>query len=690
MKHDDPTHEFEQQLRSLTPRPLSDDAAESIRKDAVEPTPSPKRLMTWWAVAPLAAAACVVLALTIFWSGNPGTSNDPANITLANWQIQPTGDADYTILDKHSIRLDNGELLIESTQADHGTPNAQGLTVITPNGEAHATGTRFYIGTHAEPFPTPHTKGPVMKRLTRILILSGVVTLTNPLGSITGQSNELLAAEIDMAPTKLIAQANTDFAIDLYAQLSDENQGENLFFSPYSISSALAMATEGARGQTALEMGDVLGFPKQARRIGEDAQQLPWETSMIHTGYKQINERINGDQSEETAKKRAAIKELREQLAASNAIVKRFEKGDGVEHKEADKAMKAAQKLADQINAMERQIAAHELKVANALWGDQRFDLKNDYVDAIAKHYGTDGVQRVDFLNNFPKAAQHINQWVEDQTNDRIEDLIAEDGDPQTRLILTNAIFFKGDWSEPFDANFTKELPFHRADGKSSKTPIMYGRMELGRYAAFNADGSLFNTPTEISTRDNTDEPALYPEPDGFAMAELPYKGDEISMVLIAPNKADGLPAIEKRVTQERLNTWMSSLKKRDMEVYLPKFKMESKYDLNATLKALGIRQAFEPPTANGGADFSGISASDNPNDQLWIGKVIHKTFIEVNEKGTEAAAATIISFAGGGLPEMMPFDPEFRADRPFIYLIRDNQTGAILFMGRMMIPASE
>lgn len=712
MKHNDPIQDFEQQLRSLTPRVLSDETVDAIQQGVAQTAqtaqaePAPRPLRAWWALAPLAAAACVVLAFTLIGPGNNNTATDTADapdnttpdrtpdttpktkVALANWRVLPTGDARYTVVAPGRIQLDQGELYIESTHAGSAPADRQRLTIITPQGDAHATGTRFYIGSHSGPTPQPSTKDKAMKRFTRILILSGVVTLTNPLGSITGQANELLAAEVDTAPTKIVVQANADFAIGLYGKLSEENANKNVFFSPYSISSALSMAAEGARGQTAREMGDVLGFPKKAQRLINDAQRLPWQMSLIHTGYAQINGRLNRAEGPDIVKKRAEAKSLRKQLAASNAKADKLDRAG--KWKEFGKAIKENEALAKQINAMEKGLPFYELKVANALWGDQAYAFNPGYIDTISKHYGTDGVNSVDFQKNYPAAAKRINDWAAKHTNQRIKDLVPEEGSPLTRLILTNAIYFKGEWAEPFDVESTEDLPFMFANGKSAKTPIMYGMLKTARYAAFNADGSLFNTPMKVPVDDDAKQPARYPGAKGFAIAELPYKGDELSMVLIAPNSATGLPAIEKLLTQDLLNGWIGKLKKRETGVYLPKLKLETRYMLADTLKAMGIKQAFTRPTPKGGADFTGISASENFADRLWIGNVIHKTFLQINEKGTEAAAATAVIMDGGGIPKMIPFEPEFNADRPFIFLIRDKQTGTILFMGRMMDPTAK
>ena len=217
-------------------------------------------------------------------------------------------------------------------------------------------------------------------------------------------------------------------------------------------------------------------------------------------------------------------------------------------------------------------------------------------------------------------------------------------------------------------------------------------KLGVGRYGAFNADGSHFNTPIRI--RRGEDPKGHYPQADGFAIVELPYKGEDLSMVVIAPNDPAGLSAIENKLTPENLNAWIGRLKKRDTHVYLPKFKMETDYKLGdtdepGTLQKMGMVRAFiDPRIPKTGAQFKGMTTSTDPMKQLYITKVFHKAFVEVNEKGTEAAAATAVVMAvPRSLPKDVPFIPEFKADRPFVFLIREKSTGSVLFLGRMMTP---
>jgi len=643
--------------------------------------------------AALAAAATIVLGVgvAIWFTGRrpadpetlgpaatPTTIPTPTVALAAGWRIEPTGAAAYRIVAPDRVRLDRGELRVESTASAAGDPARATLNIDTPAGAASATGTTFYIGTHTE---ASQQKGTPMNRLTRVLVLAGVVTLSNPLGTVSGGPNDLLAAEAGSAPTKHAVQANSDFAFDLYAQFAKENVGKNLFFSPYSISGALAMTAEGARGQTAAEMGKVLRFPAVARRTGADAQLIPWQMSMIHTGMTDLNARLTGEKDAEAVKAaRAEIDQLRQEHQAAKAKAEELRKRRNWQ--QYRNAVNAEKKIAAKLNAAAAKVDQYDLRIANALWGEKTYPFRDAYVNTINKHYKTGGVFPADFKTDFPAERLRINQWVEEQTNNRIKDLIPKGAlDAMTRLVLTNAIFFKGEWSVPFKEADTKPCEFTLTGGKKVQTPTMNARsLEVGRYGAFGADGSFFNTPMVIG---QGQKPKLYPGEGGFAVLELPYKGDDLSMVLLAPNAPDGLAAIESKLTSKNVSAWIAKLRKRKAHVLLPKFKMETDYKMKGTLQAMGMERAFMPS----GADFTGMCASKDPRYRLYISKVLHKAFVEVNEKGTEAAAATAVIMTLTFVRPSQPFTPTFKADRPFVFLIRDVKTGSILFMGRMQKP---
>ncbi len=668
---------------------------------AVEPTittihSESKRPAIWKrALLPIAACLVVMLGLSIWKFG--GDTSGKTIATVANpvaldsrWQLVAGEGAKYSIVSPYLVRLQRGELEFSSSEpAD--------LVVETPHAAASAEGTHFLIGHHTETINQPDQPSTnqqttkmktTTKTMSRLFVLAGIVTMTNNSGTVKAGENEAVVAGAKGAPEKITVKANSDFAFDLYKQLAKENDGKNLFFSPYSVSGALAMAAEGARGETAIEMGKVLRFPDATRRTGDDAQRIPWETWLIHTGMSELNHKFNGEDEDpaKTAETRKKIAELRKKLKAVKANVAQLKADKKWQeyHAEVEKEREIAAKL----NAESSKVDQYEIRVANALWGEKTYPFDPNYTKTISTHYDTGGVFPVDFRTNFEAERLKINGWVEEQTNDRIKDLLPEGSlNDLTRLVLTNAIFFKGDWSVPFKEENTKERDFTLASGDKQKTAVMHApKLGVGRYGAFNADGSHFHTPIRI--RRGEDPKGHYPQADGFAIVELPYKGEDLSMVVIAPNDHKGLPAIENKLTPENLNAWIGRLKKRDTHVYLPKFKMETDYKLGdkgepGTLQKMGMVRAFTRS-----AQFQGMTTSTNPSEQLYITKVFHKAFLEVNEKGTEAAAATAVAMAARlSLPRDYPFTPEFKADRPFVFLIRDNATGSVLFLGRMTQP---
>src|SRR5262249_18766852 len=197
-------------------------------------------------------------------------------------------------------------------------------------------------------------------------------------------------------------------------------------------------------------------------------------------------------------------------------------------------------------------------------------------------------------------------------------------------------------------------------------------------------DGGAFATPASIPFQ-GREKVQTYPDKDGFLMAELPIRGEKISMVVLAPQSPDGLPALEAKLTGANLSTWMGKLQRRPLNVFLPRFKMETDYSLVKTLQSLGMKLAFEERQA----DFTGMSDSSSPEDRLSIGAVLHKAFVEVNEKGAEAAAATaVIMGTPTSAPVSTPFTPTFRADRPVLFPLRDTQTGAVFILGRIPQPS--
>jgi serpin B len=287
----------------------------------------------------------------------------------------------------------------------------------------------------------------------------------------------------------------------------------------------------------------------------------------------------------------------------------------------------------------------YQLSVANALWGQKGLSFKDDFIRLTRDDYGG-GLREVDFAGNADAARKQINAWVEKQTQDHIRDLLSPtDVTRSTRLVLTNAVyFFKGDWQHPFKEGQTHNEPFFTADGGSVSAPLMH---QTARFR--------------------------YHEADSLRVLELPYSGKELSMVVLLPKAADGLGELEKSLSADKRAGWVGKLREQEVIVSLPKFKTTSEFRLKGPLTALGMGKAFR------GGDFSGITAEEN----LPISDVVHKAYVDVNEEGTEAAAATGVVARAMVVTER----PVFRADHPFVFLIRDTRNGSVLFLGRVVNP---
>ncbi|RJQ29427.1 serpin family protein [Candidatus Parcubacteria bacterium] len=285
----------------------------------------------------------------------------------------------------------------------------------------------------------------------------------------------------------------------------------------------------------------------------------------------------------------------------------------------------------------------YELTNANALWIKTGFGVKQEFVD-IARQYYDSEVAEVEFPAGEPK----IDSWVENKTNGKIKDLVKDKTNDMTRLVITNAVYFMGTWKDQFNANLTSQDDFTLDSGDTVKIPMMYQK-------------SRFD----------------YAENDNLQILSMPYKGDRLSMLVLLPK--NNLGALEGSLTLDELSSWQEGMRNQQVYVYIPKFKLETEYDLSPQMKELGVELAFDPDYA----DLSGI-ADVTPNN-LYIGFATHKAFVDVNEEGTEAAAATAI-----GIEETSaPIDPTvFRADHPFVFLIQDNETGLVLFMGRVSDPS--
>ena len=288
-----------------------------------------------------------------------------------------------------------------------------------------------------------------------------------------------------------------------------------------------------------------------------------------------------------------------------------------------------------------------KVSIANALWLTDRHPTKPDYVSLVGSNFGAD-VATLDFIKSAAAAAR-INRWVDKETAGKIPKLFEPDAfDDKTALVVTNAVHFLGDWAQPFNAQSTRPAPFFLGDGKQKSVPMMTGEKSL-----------------------------RYLDTGKLQLIDLPYEGDALSMVAILPKGRDGLAALEAQMTGDTLDKWIGQLDSAEVQsliVQMPKLTFEGDYNLVGPLKALGMGIAFDRLRAN----FRGMS-----DEQLYISDVVHKTFVRIDEKGTEAAAATgVVMSAERSGPDLL-----FRADHPFLLLIRENRTGAILFFGRIVEP---
>jgi serine protease inhibitor len=490
-------------------------------------------------------------------------------------------------------------------------------------------------------------------------------------------ANLVWAQPAGPVPTPVIArvavEANNYFAWDLLRQLEKEQPGGNLFFSPWSISSALAMTLEGARAETAAEMGQVLRLPDELRQQGE----RPWKLDPFHAGFADMQRRCTGPRDEKKDQEtRARLADLRKEL---QGLTQQFATAKGKEYTEL---LGKVRLLTGAINKLQENVDLFELRLANAIWAEKSHPFEPAFSDVLTQHYGAGLVRAADFKEQYPIERLKINGWVAEQTNNKIKDIVPELDSRRARLvrmIVVNAIYFKGQWLEPFDKGRTKEEPFFQADGGKTPTPLMHHALTTG-YAAFQGDGTYFATPRFLTQGKKV---KTYPDLDGFLVAELPYKGKKLSMVVIAPRNPGGLPALEAKLTGANLTAWLAKLEKRFVAVTLPRFKLETKIELSNMLQKMGMKEAFYLDKA----DFRGISPSAVKEEKLALSNVLHKAFVEVTEEGTEAAAATFGEVVLGSAGIDIPFTPEFRADRPFLFLIREIDTGAILFLGRMATP---
>lgn len=406
----------------------------------------------------------------------------------------------------------------------------------------------------------------ILVTLLSILALLCIGCIENSTGNTKSTINADSVEEYD------IATANNAFAFDMYSMIKSDV--ENIFFSPYSIFTAMAICYDGAEGSTKEQMSNVFYYPLSK--------------PVLEGSTKEMIDTINSDND------------------------------------------------------------AYDLETANALWVLEEYPLNEQYVFNAENNY--DGmITPLDFAGQPEESRLIINSWVEKKTNDKIKDLLAEGSiDGNTRLIITNAVYFNGIWLQEFEEAGTRKKVFYLSDGQEKKVDTMYA----------------------IETYN-------YGKDKNAQILELPYKGDDISMYIILPSK-NNIEEFENDLTLGYYNELKDNLNSDEVKILLPKFTFEARAELNEPLQDMGIVDAFDSSMA----DFSGISASDG----LSISEVIHQAYIGVNEKGTEAAAAT-----GIVMVESLPYYKyEFTADHPFMFFIEDKRTGCILFMGKVENPEYE
>ncbi|MBW4617986.1 MAG: serpin family protein [Cyanosarcina radialis HA8281-LM2] len=295
-----------------------------------------------------------------------------------------------------------------------------------------------------------------------------------------------------------------------------------------------------------------------------------------------------------------------------------------------------------------RQSGGTLVRSANSLYPDAKYPFLETFLTLVKKYYGVE-ITAVDYRNN-PEGARHtINEWVAENTEGKITELISKGViTVLTRLVLVNAIYFKGNWTSQFEPSWTKPAPFWVASDRAIQVPMMQQTQTFG-----------------------------YKETEDLQVLELPYVGDGLSMVILLPRQREGLTNLESKFTLENVDRWTSQLRPREVMVSLPRFTIQCPFRLDDTLKAMGMKDAFSSEKAN----FSGLDGRVN---ELYIGAVCHQAFIDVNEEGSEAAAATAVVIVTKSLP---PPPRIFAADRPFIFLIREQHTRSVLFLGRLVMP---
>ncbi|XP_023121131.2 leukocyte elastase inhibitor-like isoform X1 [Amphiprion ocellaris] len=427
-----------------------------------------------------------------------------------------------------------------------------------------------------------------------------------------------------MASPSPLAQANTKFSLALFKTLSDNDKTANLFYSPFSISSALAMVMLGAGGNTEAEMSKVLCFtkPKEPQQAEPPMQMQMQMQQQQHNPFTLP----------------PGLLKIKESTCLKTDACKAEVHSD----------------FGQLLSELNQSDAPYALSVANRLYGEQSYQFVEDFLGKTKKHYNAE-LESVDFITSHEAARLNINSWVEERTQGKIKDVLAQGVvDSMTRLVLVNAIYFKGNWNKQFQESSTRDTPFRLNKNETKSVKMMHQKTKF---------------------------PLTYIPEANCQILEMPYKGKELSMLIFLPNEMEdsttGLEKLEKELTYETFVDWTrpDMMDEVEVQVALPRFKMEEKYDMKNILVSMGMVDAFDMAKS----DFSGMS----PANDLVLSKVIHKAFVEVNEEGTEAAAAT----AAIMMLRCAMRTPTFIADHPFLFFIRHNPSMSILFAGRYCSP---
>ncbi|WP_437736414.1 serpin family protein [Sorangium sp. So ce1335] len=400
-----------------------------------------------------------------------------------------------------------------------------------------------------------------------------------PVCVVASDKQRISSPDVPAEDTAALVSGNTAFALDVYQHIR-EKPG-NVFYSPYSISTALAMTWAGAKGETETAMAGTMHFD-----LGQDK---------LHPAFNWLDHELDS-------------------------------RGQGADGADG---------------------GGFRLNVVNALWGQHGYAFEAPFLDTLGLHYGA-GMNVVDFVGAPQDAADLINGWVSDKTEGKIEELVPVEAiTPETVLILTNAIYFNAAWRIPFETSATEDGQFVTADDTEVTVPLMHASLEM-----------------------------LYAEGDGYKAVAMPYDGSELSMVIVLP-EAGTLDAFEASLDAAKVDGIVDAMSEHLVDTTMPKFKFEYTLGLKDTLKAMGMEVAFK----SGEADFTGINAGGKP----FIQDVLHKAFVGVNEAGTEAAAATAVIVGD----ESAPQPASLELVNPFLFFIRDNATGSILFVGRVADPSA-